>query len=463
MLFSQPCAIIDLETTGGHITRDRITEIGVLLIDGDQVERFSMLVNPGQSIPEFIENMTGISDAMVADAPAFSELASTLLPRLQGRLLLAHNARFDYGVLKNEFKRAGLVFQSQTLCTVKLSRRLYPQHYKHNLGAIIERHQLVLPARHRALADAEAVYQFILSASSELGHETVWSKAQSLMSDTAPPTGLPIEIFEALPDVAGVYWVHDPAGLPLFVGRGGNIRRQVLAHFRGGQDREIQLAGQVGRTEWQETLGEFGSALLEIVQLKRLRPRLNPRGRMASEACTLSLEMGDDGFVRPCVIPAQQVGDGPLSGHYGLYRSARDARKALQEMSTVSGLCQSVLGIERVTSRKGRPCDARTLGKCRGACVGVEAASEHNQRLEVAMERLALRDWPYRAAVAIREQDSVTGLSCEYVFDRWCYLGYRTAGEEGALQGPALLDLDVLKLLSGYFRKPLEGTQLREL
>lgn len=463
MLFSQPCAIIDLETTGGHITRDRMTEIGVLLIDGEHVERFSHLVNPGQPIPPFIENMTGISDAMVAEAPTFAELAPSILPRLQGRLLLAHNVRFDYGVLKNEFKRAGLSFQTQTLCTVKLSRRLYPEHYKHNLDAIIARHQIVLPARHRALADAEAVYQFLLSASTELGADTVWQASRALMAETQAPDGLDPETFDALPDVAGVYWMFDSAGLPLFVGRGGNIRRQVLAHFSGGQRREVQLAGQVGRVEWQETLGEFGSALLEVVQLKRLRPRLNPRGRMASEACTLVLDTADDGFIRPRVVAADQIGLGHLSGHYGLFRTPRDARKALQEIATAAGLCQAILGVERVTSRKGRPCDGRSVGKCQGACIGKESAASHNARLETALQRLVMQDWPYDSAIAISEQDVVTGETCEYVFDRWCYLGHRPAGQDGPLQGEPLLDLDMLKLLNAYFRKPQEGTTLRTL
>jgi len=190
MLFSQPCAIVDLETTGGPLTRDRITEIGLLLIDGDQVERRSYLVNPGQPIPAFIEKMTGISDAMVADAPSFADLAAEILPLLQGRLLLAHNVRFDYGVLKNAFRRAGLAFRAEVLCTVKLSRRLYPEHYKHNLDAIIARHHITLQARHRALADAEGVYRFILSATEQLGADVIWSAAQALMGESAPPAGM---------------------------------------------------------------------------------------------------------------------------------------------------------------------------------------------------------------------------------------------------------------------------------
>ena len=137
MLFEQALAIVDLETTGGHITRDRITEVGLILVDGERVERIDFLVNPGQTIPAFIEQMTGISNAMVADAPPFADIAAELLEKLQGRLFIAHNVRFDYGFLKNEFKRVGLSFRSDVLCTVKLSRRLDPALRRHNLDTLM--------------------------------------------------------------------------------------------------------------------------------------------------------------------------------------------------------------------------------------------------------------------------------------------------------------------------------------
>ncbi|MBV8046108.1 MAG: ethanolamine utilization protein, partial [Paludibacterium sp.] len=257
MPFSRPCAIVDLETTGGHLARDRITEIGLILIDGDRVERFDSLINPGQPIPAFIQNMTGISDDMVAGAPSFADLAETIKQRLAGRLLIAHNVRFDYGVLKNEFKRAGLRLQSETLCSVKLSRTLYPHEYKHNLDAVMARHDIVLPERHRALADAEAVYRFLLAAGAALGQETVAAAAEALLGQSAPPAGMDAETFDALPDVPGVYCVYDRGGLPLYVGHDNNLRRGVLAHFSPGHGKALQLAEQAGRIEWHETLGEF--------------------------------------------------------------------------------------------------------------------------------------------------------------------------------------------------------------
>lgn len=154
-------AFVDLETTGATPTRDRITEIGIVEVAEDgSVSEWSTLVNPEITIPGFIQSMTGITDAMVADAPTFAELAAEVVERLQGRLFIAHNARFDYGFLKNEFKRIGIDFRATVACTVKLSRRLFPGHPKHGLDALIERHGLSVSDRHRALGDARAIHQF---------------------------------------------------------------------------------------------------------------------------------------------------------------------------------------------------------------------------------------------------------------------------------------------------------------
>ena len=159
-MFDQPIVFVDLETTGGSIIHDRITEIGIIEVGPQGVSEWSTLVNPQTSIPPFIERLSGISDAMVAEAPTFAELADEVLQRLQGRLFVAHNARFDYGFLKNEFKRHERNYRATVVCSVKLSRRLFPDQFKHNLDSIIARHQLPLESRHRALSDARAVWLF---------------------------------------------------------------------------------------------------------------------------------------------------------------------------------------------------------------------------------------------------------------------------------------------------------------
>ena len=460
MLFSQPCAIVDLETTGGHLVHDRITEIGIILIDGGHIERYESLVCPGQTIPRFIQKMTGISDEMVATAPAFSVLAPGLLARLSGRLLVAHNARFDYGMLKNAFRRAGLAFQAQTLCTVKLSRHLYPQHYKHNLDAIVSRHGIVLAARHRAMADAEAVYRFLLAAQSGLGEDPVWLAARQVMLEHCAPAGLDQDTFEALPDQAGIFWMLDRQGLPLYVGRDTNIRRGVLAHFSAGHKRAIGLTGEVGAIHWQETLSLFGAVLLETIKLKTLQPRLQAAGRLASETCTLAVQEDETGWLRPVRLPAGVLTQAGVAGHFGVFRQGREARKVLVQLCERFGLCQTVAGVDPHTRPMGEACAGRRKQLCCGACVGLESADQHNERLLAALKTMA--EWPWPAAVVIEERDPVTDARLEHVFDHWVYLGSR-ASPTAPMVGPVMLDTDICKLLSRYFRKPAEGTTLRLL
>ena len=165
---------LDLETTGMAAAQERITEIGLLEVSGGEcVGSWSQLVNPQRDIPPFIQSLTGISDAMVEHAPTFAELAPGLFERLSGKLLIAHNARFDYGFLKHEFERVGLAYAPRVLCTVKLSRKLFPEQRRHNLDSLIERHGLSCSSRHRALGDAQVLWQFLQKVQAEIDAERV--------------------------------------------------------------------------------------------------------------------------------------------------------------------------------------------------------------------------------------------------------------------------------------------------
>jgi len=152
---------LDLETTGASADRDRIAEVGLIEVAGGQLlQEWSTLVCPGRTIPSAVVSLTGITDQMVAQAPTFADISAELLERLEGRLLVAHNARFDYAFLRAEFRRLGIRYRSHVLCTVRLSRALFPEHRHHNLDSVIERFALSCSARHRALGDAQAVWAF---------------------------------------------------------------------------------------------------------------------------------------------------------------------------------------------------------------------------------------------------------------------------------------------------------------
>jgi DNA polymerase III subunit epsilon len=161
-MLDRSLVFLDLETTGAAASVDRITEIGLIEVEnGAYAREWSTLVNPQMDIPPFIEALTGISNAMVAGAPTFAAVAGELQARLNGKLLVAHNARFDYGFLRAEFGRLDTEFASDVVCTVKLSRKLFPGHARHNLDSLMERHKVACDARHRALGDARVLWDLV--------------------------------------------------------------------------------------------------------------------------------------------------------------------------------------------------------------------------------------------------------------------------------------------------------------
>ncbi len=130
-------AIVDIETTGGSPRKERITEIAVYIFDGEKIiDEFCSLVNPERNIPYYITNLTGITNEMVADAPKFYEIAREIVEITEGKTFVAHNARFDYSFIRQEFKGLGYNYKRNLLDTVSLSRRLFPGHGSYSLGSL---------------------------------------------------------------------------------------------------------------------------------------------------------------------------------------------------------------------------------------------------------------------------------------------------------------------------------------
>ncbi len=184
-MYNRNVVFLDLETTGASAGQDRITEVGLIEVDsGYFVREWSTLVNPGIPIPPLIQSMTGINDTMVATAPYFEDIAQELHDAIAGRMLIAHNARFDYGFLEQEFKRIDQDFSAPVLCTVRLSRKLFPQHARHNLDTLISRHDIECDARHRALGDARVLWQLAQRWRSDPGETAVLEAMAKLLKTT---------------------------------------------------------------------------------------------------------------------------------------------------------------------------------------------------------------------------------------------------------------------------------------
>ncbi|KWZ45416.1 DNA polymerase III subunit epsilon [Burkholderia savannae] len=274
-----PLAFVDLETTGGSAVEHRITEIGVVAVHANHVSTWTTLVDPRQPIPAFIQQLTGITDAMVRGAPTFADIASALFERLDGKLFIAHNASFDRGFLRAEFERAGFAFNPDVLCTVRLSRALFPRESRHGLDALIERHALMPSARHRALADADLIWQFWQTLhdaipADQLREQIARTTRRFRLAGTLTEAHL-----ERAPAGCGVYALFGDDDVPLYVGRSVRVRQRLRALLTGERrsSKEMRLAQLVRRVEWRETGGELGALLAEADWIASLAPSFNRR------------------------------------------------------------------------------------------------------------------------------------------------------------------------------------------
>jgi DNA polymerase-3 subunit epsilon len=161
-MFKEAIVCVDTETTGLLPHRDRVIEIGLVRVEhGREVDRFHTLLDPEVPLPSVITDITGLTDRDLKGAPKFADVSSTLADLLDGALFVAHNADFDLRFIQHEFAREGVEFAPERLCTVKLSRTLFPHERRHNLAALIERYGFNAEKRHRAFDDALVVWNFL--------------------------------------------------------------------------------------------------------------------------------------------------------------------------------------------------------------------------------------------------------------------------------------------------------------
>ena len=424
-----PVACVDLETTGGLAAHHRVIEVGIVLLEqGEIVEEWSTLVHPRMRIPSMIASFTGIDDSMVAAAPPFEDVAHDVRRRLEGRLFVAHNARFDYGFLRTEFRRLGVRFSAPVLCTVKLSRALYAEHRRHNLDTLMERFALSCGARHRALGDAQVLAPLLAAMERERGADVMQAAVIEALRETRLPPHLPADLADDMPEAPGVYLFRGEEGALLYVGKSRNIRSRVFEHFAAGhrESKESKLTRQVRQVEWIETGGELGALLLESKLVKELSPAGNRRLRKRTGDCVVRLAQHEHGL-RPEVVAIDELdlddADEPL---FGPFRTEKDAWRALEGKAREAGLCLKALGLE---SGEGS-CFAFQVRKCRGACVGKEPRALHDARLQMTLAPLKFKAWPFAGAIGIREPEPTGNGVHIHVLDRWRHLGTARDDEE---------------------------------
>lgn len=439
-------AFVDIETTGGPAHRASITEVAVVEVDAEGVREWSTLVRPETRIPEHIQRLTGISNEMVAEAPHFGEIADTLLDRLDGRLFVAHNARFDHGYLRAALRRLGLDMRPRVLCTVKLSRSLFPEQRRHSLDHLIERHGLSveLALRHRALGDARLLWQFWQQLHQCFTPAALAEAVQRVAARPSLPAHLDPADIDAIPDTPGVYLFYGENDLPLYIGKSRRMRTRVLSHFSADHlnDRELRLCQQVRRIGWQACAGEVGALLREAELIKTLQPIHNRQLRRNRELCAWRLSEDLIGDPQLQLQSASELDFSQPQALYGFFRNRRQAVEQLRTLAREHQLCPPLLGLEKVPAR-GR-CFTHQLGRCQGACNDPQARQAHLLRLREALNALRVAHWPYPGPVGLPEGPLL------HVIDQWAYFGTADspaqARERLARPRPSF-DLDIYKIL----------------
>jgi DNA polymerase-3 subunit epsilon len=423
-----PVAFVDIETTGCSLGLHRIIDVAVIGVTGDRVDfDWQSLVNPGVLVPAGITELTGIDNEMLADAPPFERIARELRERLQGRVFIAHNVRFDYGFIRREFALTGHAWSSPHLCTVRLSRALYPEMPRHNLDAVMERHGIHIEYRHRAMPDAQVLREFWRKVRADWPADALQSALDLASQRAMLPAALPPDLADDLPEGPGVYRFFGMAeGIEtlLYVARANNLRERVLDHFRASASdaKSRKLAEQVRRVEWTETAGELGASLLEAREVRETQPVYNRQVRGGGERLTWRFD-ADDAAPQLVQLDADVLRTGNA---FGAYRTERDARRALEGLAREHQWCFKLLGIEEGPGS----CFGLQVGRCRGACVGREPARVHLARVKLGLLPLRLKPWPHEGPMLLREG---AGDRAQYhIIDGWQYLGSIDAGDEDA-------------------------------
>lgn len=228
-------AILDIETTGGKFNEEGIIEIAVYRFNGEKVtDTFISMVNPERKIHFYVQKLTGITSKMVLAAPKFYELAKRLIEITENAIIVAHNANFDYRVIKNEFKRLGYNYQRLTLDTVNLSKKLIPNMPSYSLGNLCSELGIPVSDRHRAHGDARATVQlFQLLLAKDINKNIITSFIQEETSNKKEENNKINKLLESLPQLPGVFYLLDANGTIIYLASSRNISikaRLILTH-----------------------------------------------------------------------------------------------------------------------------------------------------------------------------------------------------------------------------------------
>ena len=366
-------AILDIETTGGKYNEEGITEIAIHKFDGHRVvDTFISLVNPERKIQPFVVNLTGIDNNMLRNAPKFYEVAKRIVEITKGSIVVAHNANFDYRILRTEFRRLGFEFERQTLCTVELSKKLIPDLESYSLGKLCRALGIPVADRHRANGDAVAttkLFQLLLDKDVK---KTILTQTVRDIPKNQLDSKL-LRILEELPAITGIYYIHKANGDIIYIGKSKNIRKRINQHFTNTTHKSKKIQLQVAAVTYETTGSELVALLKESEEIKSNKPVFNRALRRTIFTHALYNFTDENGYIN---LNIDKV-DGrkkPIT----TFTNRQSAKSFLYNSIERHVLCQKLVGLYPYKTN----CFNYTIDQCKGACIEEESIEDYNDRVQ---------------------------------------------------------------------------------
>ncbi|PXY38878.1 exonuclease [Flavobacterium cheongpyeongense] len=366
-------AILDIETTGGQFNEEGITEIAIYKFDGHEVvDQFISLVNPEIPIQPFVAKLTGINNAMLSSAPKFYEVAKRIIEITSDCIIVAHNASFDYRILRTEFRRLGYNFESKTLCTVELAQKLIPQQPSYSLGKLVRSLGIPIADRHRASGDAIAttkLFKILLEKDLE---KTILNDFIKFEIEKGISPKLQ-DLVNQMPAKTGVYYIHNEGGNLIYIGKSLNIRKRVNQHFTGITTKSKKIQVEVFTITYEETGSELIALLKESEEIKINRPRHNRSQKKSFFPFAIYVEKDSNGYLNIRLGKA----DGRKK-EITSFASLQEGKNALFKFTAKYHLCQKLTGLYQTK----KECFQYKIKECDGACIGEITPEIYNLRVQ---------------------------------------------------------------------------------
>lgn len=418
-------AVVDIETTGNGIKGNRITEICVIILkDGEVINEFTSLVNPSQSIPLYIESLTGINDEMVSNAPQFSEIAEEVMKITADCIFVAHNVNFDYNILRAEFAEIGMDFKRKRLCTVRLTKKLIPGLFSYSLGNICTSINIPIYDRHRAKGDCEATVILLkrcISLDEEFKVITEFLNRKT-GAEYLPPHFKNSD-FEKLPKATGVYFFRDKDGIPLYIGKAKNIKTRIKSHFQERTNRKYSLMQETHSIDYELTGSEFLALLREAELILKFYPKYNKAQKKVNKPYTLTSYHNQKGIE---VFALHKNKIAPVS--WMKFYTREEAIKFLENLCTEFKLCPKYCGLQAGVSE----CDHYKIKECSGACKKEISTEEYNSRVAKAVEYIG----HYDDSCLLLEKGRIKGEKSFIFLNKGKYAGYGYIGPTDEMTQP---------------------------